>query len=129
MHRCPIHRNSTYYCPMQSNELVKGTLSTIILTLLRENGRMYGYDITRLVKERTEGKILIKEGSLYPALHKLSADGLIESEEEMIGKRVRVYYKLTSLGMERTQEKVRELISFLDTIQALILTERPLSNA
>lgn len=129
MHRCPIHRNSMYYCPMQSNELVKGTLSTIILTLLRENGRMYGYDITRLVKERTEGKILIKEGSLYPALHKLSADGLIESEEEMIGKRVRVYYKLTSLGMERTQEKVRELISFLDTIQALILTERPLSNA
>lgn len=129
MHRCPIHRNSMYCCPMQSNELVKGTLSTIILTLLRENGRMYGYDITRLVKERTEGKILIKEGSLYPALHKLSADGLIESEEEMIGKRVRVYYKLTSLGMERTQEKVRELISFLDTIQALILTERPLSNA
>lgn len=118
-----------YYCPMQSNELVKGTLSTIILTLLRENGRMYGYDITRLVKDRTEGKILIKEGSLYPALHKLSADGLIESEEEMIGKRVRVYYKLTTLGMERTQEKVRELISFLDTIQALILTERPLSNA
>ncbi|MFY8137714.1 MAG: PadR family transcriptional regulator [Flavobacteriales bacterium] len=44
------------------------------------------------------------KGSLYPALHKLSADGLIESEEEMIGKRVRVYYKLTTFGMERTQE-------------------------
>jgi len=50
-----------YLCPMQSNELIKGTLSTIILTLLKENGRMYRYDITKAVKEKTDGKILLKE--------------------------------------------------------------------
>jgi len=76
---------------MQSNELIKGTLSTIILTLLNEQGRMYGYEITKAVKDRTDGKILLKEGSLYPALHRLLAEGLVKTEEEMIGRRMRIY--------------------------------------
>ncbi len=117
-----------YVCPMQSNELIKGTLTTIILTLLKENGRMYGYDITRAVKERTNGQILLKEGSLYPALHRLLADGFIASEEEMIGKRVRIYYSLTKTGAQRTKAQVQELISFLDTIQNLVLPTRPLAH-
>lgn len=117
-----------YLCSMQSNELIKGTLSTIILTLLKENGRMYGYDITKAVKEKTDGKILLKEGSLYPALHKLSAEGLIESEEVMMGKRARIYYKLTETGMERTKVQVQELMSFFNTIQGLILNDRPLAH-
>jgi DNA-binding PadR family transcriptional regulator len=45
---------------MYSKELLKGTLSTILLTLLDEKGRMYGYEITQAVKERTDGKILLK---------------------------------------------------------------------
>lgn len=118
-----------YICPMHTKELIKGTLSTIILTLLRENGRMYGYEISREVKERTGGKILIKEGSLYPALHKLLEDGMISKEEVAIGKRKRIYYKLTSPGMETTEEQVNDLLSFFETIQGLILNERPLSNA
>ncbi len=117
-----------YHCPMQSNELIKGTLTTIILSLLKENNRMYGYDITRAVKERTQGKILLKEGSLYPALHKLQAEGLIESEEELNGKRVRIYYKLTKTGKSRTKAQIQELLTFLDTIQELILNERPLAH-
>ncbi len=117
-----------YIRPMQSNELIKGTLTTIIMTLLKENGRMYGYDITREVKDRTEGKILLKEGSLYPALHKLLAEGLVKTEEEMNGKRVRIYYSLTAAGKKRTSLQVNELLSFLDTIQALILNDRPLAH-
>ncbi len=114
---------------MHTKELIKGTLSTIILTLLRENGRMYGYEISREVKERTAGKILIKEGSLYPALHKLLDEGMISKEEVALGKRKRIYYKLTKPGMETTEAQVNDLVSFFDTVQALILNERPLSNA
>jgi DNA-binding PadR family transcriptional regulator len=113
---------------MQSNELIKGTLTTIILTLLQENGRMYGYDITRAVKDRTEGKILLKEGSLYPALHKLLAEGLVKTQEEMNGKRVRIYYSLTAAGKKRTNLQIAELLSFLDTVQTLILNNRPLAH-
>ncbi|MEO0332704.1 MAG: helix-turn-helix transcriptional regulator, partial [Bacteroidota bacterium] len=66
---------------MNSTELLKGTLTTIILKLLADHGKMYGYEITQKVKEMTDEKILIKEGSLYPALHKLLRDGLVEVEQ------------------------------------------------
>mgnify|MGYP001277560220 CR=1 FL=1 len=41
---------------MYSNELIKGTLKTIVLKLLSENGKMYGYEMTQKVKELTDGK-------------------------------------------------------------------------
>lgn len=104
-------------------ELLKGTIGPIILRLLDEQGRMYGYEITQTVKNQSEGKILIKEGSLYPALHKLEADGLIISEEVYIGKRVRRYYKLTKPGKKAAKESIDELVGFLKTIYGLITAE------
>ena len=71
---------------MNSTELLKGTLSTIILKLLADHGKMYGYEITQKVKALTDNKILIKEGSLYPALHKLLKDGLVEVETVNVGE-------------------------------------------
>ena len=56
---------------MYSSELIKGTLKTIILKLLKEQGKMYGYEITNKVKDLTQGKIQITEGALYPTLHAL----------------------------------------------------------
>jgi DNA-binding PadR family transcriptional regulator len=111
---------------MNHSELLKGTLGTIILRLLQEKGRMYGYEITQLVKEMSDGKILVKEGSLYPALHKLEADGLVVAEETYIGKRVRKYYTLTTPGKDFVKASVDELLSFLNTIHQLITAE-PLS--
>ncbi len=106
---------------MGNTELLKGTLSTIILRMLSEHSRLYGYEITQLVKDRSGDKILIKEGSLYPALHKLEADGLVTSEEVYIGKRVRRYYKLTEPGKKVTVLSIEELRGFLKTIEDLIL--------
>ena len=56
---------------MASNELLKGTLKTIVLKLLEEKGRMYGYEITQEVERLSKGKMQLTWGSLYPALHKL----------------------------------------------------------
>lgn len=104
-------------------ELLKGTLGPIILRLLNEDGKMYGYEISQKVKTMSDGKILIKEGSLYPALHKLEADGLITSDEVYIGKRVRRYYKLTVPGKKAAKVSADELIDFLKTIYGLITAE------
>lgn len=117
-----------YYCTMYSKELVKGTLKTIILKLLEENDRMYGYEITQKVKELSDGKILVKEGSLYPALHKLVDDGLLTTEKESIGKRVRVYYRLTNDGKSETVSKLEELQDFIQTI-SIIISPRTAFNA
>lgn len=58
---------------MHSTELLKGTLQTIILKLLQDNGKMYGYEITQKVKDSSEQSIVLTEGALYPALHKMEA--------------------------------------------------------
>lgn len=105
---------------MYSKELLKGTLKTIILKLLSENDRMYGYQITQKVKEITEGKINLTEGALYPALHKLEADGLLMTEKEVVGNRVRKYYKLTKTGGSKAAEMVDELKQFIETLKAIM---------
>lgn len=103
-----------------SKELIKGTLKPIILKLLKENGRMYGYEITQKVKELSKGKIEITEGALYPLLHKLESEKVVLVEKEMIGKRVRKYYSLTKSGTVIMKEKVDELSDFMSTVKSII---------
>ena len=103
-----------------STELLKGTLKTIILKLLADNKKMYGYEITQKVKELTMEKIQITEGALYPTLHALEADGLVTTETEFIGKRVRKYYSLSPTGKAKAEEKVKELASFIETMVSLL---------
>jgi DNA-binding PadR family transcriptional regulator len=110
---------------MYSKELIKGTLKTIILKLLEENGRMYGYEITQRVKELTSGELVLTEGALYPTLHKLESDGLLSTEKEFIGKRVRKYYSLTPVGNTETTNKVNEFEEFVRVIN-LILKPKPI---
>jgi len=105
---------------MGNTELLKGTLTTIILKLLEEKPRMYGYEMVQLIKELSGERILVKEGSLYPALHKLEADKLLVAEEVYIGKRVRKYYSLTPSGKVSAKASVDELLAFLQTIHQLI---------
>ena len=101
---------------MIANDLLKGTLRTIVLKLLADNGRMYGYEMTKRVEELSTGKIKLTFGALYPVLHKLEADGHIATETEYIGKRVRKYYTLTETGRSWTEQKVDEFFDFVSTM-------------
>lgn len=105
---------------MYSGELLKGTLKPIIMKLLQENGRMYGYEIAQKVKELSGEKILVKEGSLYPTLHSLAKDGLLETEIEMVGNRKRKYYRLTAKGTEKVPALLSEVSEFIATIQLVL---------
>lgn len=115
-----IPKNPMYICLMYSNELIKGTLKTIVLNLLAKHERMYGYEITQHVKEATDGKIQLTEGALYPLLHRLEADGLLTTEKVNIGKRVRKYYKLTKSGNESANSLVVEFKEFSKTMNKLL---------
>ncbi len=111
---------------MYSKELLKGTLQTIILKLLSENGKMYGYEITQRVKDLTEGGIQLTEGALYPTLHKLEAEGLVVTETVHIGKRVRKYYSLTQTGTATATEKINEFTAFINTMRLVLGTKTKL---
>ena len=103
-----------------SKDLIKGTLKPIILKLLSDNGRMYGYQITQEVRELSKGKIEITEGALYPLLHKLEAEKIVHVEKEMIGKRVRKYYSLSKTGKIVSTDMVQELNDFIGTLSTVL---------
>ncbi len=127
MHNSQIHNNLMYVCVIKkilimiySSELIKGTLKTIVLKQLENNKRMYGYEITQRVKELTFDRIQITEGALYPTLHALEAEGLVTTETEFIGKRVRKYYSLSPEGKTKIDEKISELADFMNTMRFLL---------
>jgi PadR family transcriptional regulator PadR len=103
-----------------SSELIKGTLKTIVLKMLATNKRLYGYEITQRVKELTGDRIQISEGALYPTLHALESEGLLTTETEYIGKRVRKYYSLSPGGKSAMKERVSELKDFMNTLSFLL---------
>ena len=101
---------------MHSPELFKGTLQTIILKLLADNGSMYGYEITQRVRQLSDDKLQLTEGALYPTLHKLEAEGLLSTEKVSIGKRVRKYYCLTERGNSSVASRIEEFEAFITTM-------------
>lgn len=114
---------------MYSKELLKGTLDAIILKLLEEHDKMYGYEICQKVKEMSDGKILIKDGSLYPTLHKLLSEGVLSTESVEIGKRTRKYYRLTPNGKTVKEAAMKELQDFLATMQSIVFDQPQTSGA
>jgi PadR family transcriptional regulator PadR len=105
---------------MGNSKLYKGSLNTIILKLLSEHHKMYGYEITQKVKALTKGELNITEGALYPALHKLEAEGLLDVEVAKVDNRLRKYYKLTENGTKETVNKLSELAEYIKTMQSLV---------
>jgi PadR family transcriptional regulator PadR len=105
---------------MLSNELTKGTLKTILLKLLDEEGKMYGYEITQHVKTLSDGKMILTEGALYPTLHKLEAEGLVKTKQIMVGKRMRKYYTLTAKGKKANKNKLAEFQEFINAMQLIL---------
>ena len=87
------------------SELIKGTLSLVILSLLSRRP-MYGYEIVTTVKQETDGVFEWKAGSLYPSLHKLEKADMIRGEwDGEPDSRKRKYYHLTKAGRAALAEK------------------------
>lgn len=120
MHKKVMYIWASLLTIMNKNHLYKGTLSTILLKLLEEHGRMYGYELSKKAKEVTQGDLDITEGALYPALHKLEAEGLLTTEIEMAGKRQRKYYKLAEKGEGEARKRIDELAEYARNLQQFL---------
>ena len=98
--------------PSIRTQLLKGTTPLLVLTVLRD-GELYGYEIALRIKERSGGAFVPSEGSLYPALHALEADGALEASwrESDRGPRRR-YYKITRSGLGMLEEHAQEWAAF-----------------
>lgn len=105
---------------MSKNHLYKGTLAAVLLKILSDEGRMYGYQLSKRAKELSNGDLDITEGALYPALHKLEASGALTTDVERVGNRPRKYYKLTEKGQGEASKKIAELKEYAQNLQVLL---------
>jgi PadR family transcriptional regulator, regulatory protein PadR len=105
---------------MLSQEFIRGTLKTIILKLLAQNRKMYGYEITQRVTELSGSEIKLTYGALYPVLYKLEDEGLLVTASEVVDNRVRKYYSLTPEGKKLAKIKVSELQRFTEILAAIL---------
>jgi DNA-binding PadR family transcriptional regulator len=105
---------------MEAGKIIKGSLSVVILQLLQNNDRMYGYEITKAVRDGSKGKTQITEAALYPALHKLQEEDLLETEGELIDGRLRKYYKLNRKGKKEAALQIEALQEAIGSLQKIL---------
>ena len=101
------------------NELARGSVEMIILRLLQDKP-MYGYEMIKVVYERTNGYFEWKEGSLYPCLHRLEGDGLIVSSSVEYNGKIRKYYSLSLKGKRAAEEQIEEGRKFCHAVTLLL---------
>ena len=105
---------------MISSELLKGSLRTIVLKVIKEEGPLHGYAITRKVEKLTGGRIKLTYGALYPVLHKLKSEGVLATRTETFNNRLRIQYTLTDRGQSMASEKIKELSEFIESLKRII---------
>ena len=90
-------------------QMRKGTTTVILLNLLARMDRpMYGYEINRELEARSEGYFRFKEGLIYPRLHELERQGLLQSQwMGAEGTRRRKFYAITDQGRRQLEEELK----------------------
>ncbi|MFF2290936.1 PadR family transcriptional regulator [Peribacillus butanolivorans] len=104
-----------------NKEVLKGHIDTLILSLLLSRD-MYGYELAKVVREKSNDQFELKEGTLYLSLKRLEKNKWISSywgDEQGPGGR-RKYYKLTPLGEEGVEEKRQEWVFVKNLIDSFL---------
>ncbi len=104
----------------QRAELMQGNSESLLLYLVGQQP-MYGYQIIRELERRSEGYFKFKEGTLYPALHRLEKAGLIEGKWQTLSSgRQRRYYYITDKGRRVLAEKMSQWRDFFAAMNLII---------
>ena len=108
---------------MHQQEMLKGNTESVLLALL-ETEPMYGYQIVKEVEQRSSGYFAFKEGTLYPALHRLERDKLVDGswQETPSGTRRR-YYNITAKGRQTLADRLKEWARFSEAMNSIMLPE------
>lgn len=103
-----------------NKELIKGSTSTLVLSLLNQRP-MYGYEIIKVIEVKSGGIFSFKEGTLYPILHSLEGEEMIEAYwSESEEGRKRKYYKITDKGRLYMEEKKNEWSTFKNAVDKIL---------
>lgn len=100
-------------------ELKKGNTELLILVLLEEQPR-HGYEMGKLISERSEGVLRFHVASLYPLLYRLERRGWVKAEWRPANGRRRRYYRLTPVGRRILSEQRRRWREFSGAMNRIV---------
>ncbi|MDD5288267.1 MAG: PadR family transcriptional regulator [Dehalococcoidales bacterium] len=105
---------------MGRRELIKGSIDSLLLCLIGQQP-MYGYQIIKELEDKSQGYFKYKEGTLYPALHRMEKAGLLAGKwEATSGGRQRRYYHITGKGSSILAERRVQWLDFLSAMNMII---------
>lgn len=107
-----------------SENVKRGSVEVIILSILRD-GDMYGYQLSQEIADRSGGRYLLQECSMYPMLYRMVDKGLISDRQEKVGRRrIRVYYHLEPKGEEYLRQARAEYLKLTYGVLGILGIER-----
>jgi PadR family transcriptional regulator PadR len=107
-------------------ELLRGNTDSLLLYLIHESGRIHGYRLIKEIQQRSGGFFKFREGTVYPALHKLESDGLILGEWQVQPNgQQRRYYTITEKGEEVLLKRISMWFKFSNAMNLIL---KPVHN-
>ena len=106
-------------------DLLKGSSASLLLCLI-EQQPMYGYQIIKELDKKSQGYFKFKEGTLYPALHRLEKSGLVLGRWQVLPNgRQRRYYYITDKGRSKLAVEKIQWQDFLNAMKLIFQPARP----
>jgi PadR family transcriptional regulator PadR len=104
-------------------ELLKGSTDSLLLYMISAKP-LYGYQIIKDLEKKSNGYFQFKEGTLYPALHRLERSGWIEGEwQKLENGQERRYYNITAKGLEALNQRLQTWHGFSAAVNLILATE------
>ena len=108
---------------MSDLDLVRGTLDVLVLKTLTA-GPMHGYSVARWIKKASDEALLVEEGALYPALHRLERKGWVEAEWGVSANNRRAkFYRLTTRGRGALASESSSWDRYVEAVSKVLTTE------
>jgi transcriptional regulator len=107
--------------PRQKNDILQGTLALLVLKTIAAEGRLHGYAITSHIQRLSADLLRVEEGSLYPALHRMTQDGWLKAEWGLTGKnRDARFYTITAAGRKQLASEEESWARLRDGVQRVL---------
>ena len=104
-----------------TNDRLQGTLDLLVLKTLTSRGRLHGYGITLHIEQVSEDILRLEEGSLYPALHRMTQSGWLRSEWGLSENNRRArYYSITATGRKQLAEEENSWVALTSAVSRVL---------
>ena len=109
--------------PVSELDLVRGTLDVLVLKTL-SGGPLHGYSVARWIKKASDDALLVEEGALYPALHRLERKGWVVAEWGISENNRRAkFYRLTAHGEQALNQESSSWNRYVDAVTKVLRAE------